>query len=201
MGVRVLKLLSDLLRRFQRRYVQTPQQVVRPAPITHNEAAVRLIDRTVINSPAYKDAQLRASRAGNTALIEKFGLALLDELQRRGIPMFPHCWYRSGAVQNELFKKGRTKAKAGQSAHNHGLAVDIVHFEKAWGLDKKEWAVVGQIGKEVARRLNLSVTWGGDWNFYDPAHWEIADWKAIAAGETAHLPVHVRNLLSPSRAG
>jgi hypothetical protein len=57
------------------------------------------------------------------------------------------------------------------------LAVDIISATKAWDLSKKQWDVIGCIGKEIARKRNLKIDWGGDWDFWDPAHWQIADWR------------------------
>jgi hypothetical protein len=96
-----------------------------------------------------------------------------------GIPMFGHNMVRTSAQQTELFVKGVSKAKAGKSPHNYGCAVDIVHSRKAWNLTKKEWGLIGHIGKDIAARNNIKIVWGGDWNFYDPAHWELKDWKAM----------------------
>lgn len=78
--------------------------------------------------------------------------------------------------QNRLYDEGVTKARAGNSPHNYGLAVDIVHGTKAWKIDDLEWTMLGQIGKEAARKANVKIEWGGDWSFYDPAHWQLKDW-------------------------
>jgi peptidoglycan L-alanyl-D-glutamate endopeptidase CwlK len=97
---------------------------------------------------------------------------------------------RTFKEQDELFAKGRTapgpvvtKAKAGLSMHNYGLAVDIVlivdkdgdgKFESAsWdvksdfdGDGKSDWQEVVTIFKQHG------WTWGGDWKFYDAPHFE-----------------------------
>lgn len=39
--------------------------------------------------------------------------------------------FRDGQRQDRLFAKGTSKARAGQSAHNHGLAVDMVPYVRA----------------------------------------------------------------------
>jgi hypothetical protein len=64
--------------------------------------------------------------------------------------------------------------------------VDIIHASRAWNLTKKEWDVLGSIGKEIARKRNLKMEWGGDWDgregrpkFYDPAHWQIKNWRDL----------------------
>ena len=79
------------------------------------------------------------------------------------------------------FAAGTTKARAWESPHNYGLAVDIIHGTKAWDLTRKQWEIVGHMGKEVAAQLGVKVVWGGDWKFYDPAHWELANWRDIGS--------------------
>jgi len=65
-------------------------------------------------------------------------------------------------------------------------AVDIIHATRGWNLTAKEWQVVGAIGHEIARKRNIDMEWGGDWdghdgrpNFYDPAHWQLKSWKTL----------------------
>ena len=99
--------------------------------------------------------------------------------------MFAHCVMRSKAEQHRLYQQGHSKALPGLSPHQHGLAVDIVHSTLAWELPKgpgekradKAWELIGVIGKEVAQGNGIDIVWGGDWKFWDPAHWEIANWK------------------------
>ena len=62
---------------------------------------------------------------------------------------------------------------------DYSAAVDIIHATRGWNLTKKEWDVVGAIGKELARKRNIDIEWGGDWKFYDPAHWQIKSWKTL----------------------
>jgi hypothetical protein len=79
--------------------------------------------------------------------------------------------------QNDLYEQGRSKAKGGNSPHQFGCAVDIVHATRYWQLSKKEWDIIGSIGKEIARKRHLKLDWGGDWDFYDPAHWQLKNWR------------------------
>ncbi|MBX8785568.1 M15 family metallopeptidase, partial [Ochrobactrum sp. GRS2] len=60
-----------------------------------------------------------------------------------------------------------------------GMAVDIIHGTKAYDLDRKAWSLLSHIGKEISVQAGIPVTWGGDWKFYDPAHWELKNWKAL----------------------
>lgn len=156
--------------------IEGPPVVLR-LPATHQAAAQALVNRERANGIALSNKALATSTEGADDDILRFSQAFLRDLRKRGIPFFPHCYYRDEETQNRLRKQGVSKARWGQSPHNFGMAVDIVHFGRYWDLTSTEWAVIGLIGKEVARRLNLKVTWGGDWKFYDPAHWELSDWK------------------------
>lgn len=177
--------LNRLIQRFWRRFAAPPTIAPAPRledtllrlPATHKEAAARLVDPLVVSTITYKNRLLKADRTGSDPVLLDFSLALLRELQKRNMPFFPHTYVRTNAEQEKLYANGVTKARAGQSPHNHGMAVDIVHFGRYWDLTKKEWDVIGLIGKEVARKRKIKITWGGDWKFYDPAHWELADWK------------------------
>lgn len=146
-------------------------------PGSHMAAAMGLTAFPVIASKAFRDREYRASTEGADPDLLRFAQAFTRDLKKRGYPFYIHTITRSKADQEAAFAKGVSKARFGQSPHNFGKAADIVHFGKGWNLTKKEWDVLGLIGKEVARRLNLKVTWGGDWKFYDPAHWELTDWK------------------------
>lgn len=180
--------IRRLLQRFIRlhtRPVTGVRQLADPLPpallpATHQAAAQSLVEMVVVQGIPYKNRTLRESRVGVAPDMLRFSLAFQKELQRRGMPFFVHDYVRTKEEQNALHKRGISKAKWGQSPHNFGMAADIVHFGKYWDLTKLQWDVIGLIGKEVARRCNIKVTWGGDWNFYDPAHWELADWKKRA---------------------
>lgn len=178
--------IKRIIQRLGRRKLRRPVPVLAVAPpravvpSTHQQAATSLVDRSRVMSIAHRNQLLKVSSDGAHPDIVDFARAFLKELDARGMPFFPHCYVRSAQEQDRLFKAGVTKARAGQSPHNHGLAVDIVHDGKYWDLSGKQWAVVGMIGKEVARRRNIKIEWGGDWRFYDPAHWQLADWKKYA---------------------
>lgn len=106
--------------------------------------------------------------------------------------------YRSAKEQNELYAQGRSKpgdvvtnAKAGQSYHNYGLAVDfvIIHNNKAdYDLsadnnrnDIPDWQELGELGKA------LGFEWGGDWDtFPDYPHLQMdfgLSIRQLAAGK------------------
>lgn len=167
-------------------------------PKDHVQAARTLVDMSTLNSSGYRKKLLFAPWERSHPDILEFERRFRKELQRRGIPMFAFEFYRSGERQDELKQQGRSKAGAGSSPHNYGCAVDIVHYPRFWDLTPKQWAVIGAIGKEVARKANIPISWGGEWNFYDPAHWELADWRLhreaqeLMAAQGIDIPVEDR---------
>lgn len=119
------------------------------------------------------------------------------------IPLYVHTAFRGRAEQQAVFAKGNSRARYGRSAHNIGEAVDIVHGTFHWDLRKSEWLFLRTIGDRVLDKLNAGVpkarrlvlNWGGDFkSIYDPAHWEIADYRnrlrPMSDAEPLHLTPH-----------
>lgn len=144
----------------------------------------------------YKEQQVRAPREGTHPHVLEFARKFIERAAKYDIPLFAHEFWREGARQNKLHAQGFSKARAGESAHNHGLAVDIIHGTRGWMDDvpeevsREHWAIVGALGLETARSMNLELNWGGnekDLRFpfrnesdtfrWDPAHWEVKDWR------------------------
>ena len=124
---------------------------------------------------------MRASRVGADPLIVEFERKFVKALKAYGIPFFAHEFVRDEARQNEFKERGVSRAAWGQSAHNFGCAVDIIHSTRGWQLSELEWNVIGLIGQETARKMNLKIKWGGDFkSLYDPAHWELEGWENVA---------------------
>lgn len=149
-------------------------------PKTYAEALRYLVNRPFLGTSRYRAQHWRAERNGAHEDILAFERAFIRRFRRLQVPMFAHCVVRTDAAQGRLFVQGRTKARPGQSPHNHGKAIDLVHGTKGWEIPKPCWDLIGHVGKEVAASLNIKVVWGGDWEFYDPAHWELADWRNYA---------------------
>lgn len=146
-----------------------------------------MTDRAFLASERYSDQQGRADRTGAHPDIIEFERKLIKRAAKLGVPLFAHAVTRGATEQNRLYVQGHTKARAGESPHNFGAAVDIIHGTKGWNLTRKQWEIVGHLGKELAASLGLRVKWGGDWKFYDPAHWELTDWREIRAEYSAGL--------------
>jgi len=111
---------------------------------------------------------------------------LVDEAGKIGIRVVITADYRSADEQNRLYEQGRTtegnivtNAKAGESYHNYGLAIDFALLDidgtVIWDMNydgngngKKDWNEVVEIAK------SLGYEWGGDWkNFKDYPHLQM----------------------------
>ena len=109
--------------------------------------------------------------------IQRFAAYLVEALRRRNIPMYVHTAYRTKKEQDAAFRRGVSNLQWPRAAHCQGMAVDIVHARYHWELTKQEWALIGKIGKDIAKKLNIPIEWGGDWQRpWDPAHWQLEYW-------------------------
>lgn len=143
-----------------------------------------MMDRNFCQSQRYGDQQMRARRDGAHEDILEFEKRFVRRMLKQDVPLFAFCVIRGEADQNADFVRGESNARWGQSAHNYGMAVDLIHGTKAWDLHPKSWALLGHIGKEIAAQAGIAVTWGGDWKrLWDPAHWELKEWKEQATEE------------------
>lgn len=147
-----------------------------------------MIDREFCLTERYKAQQLRALREGAHPDILEFEKRFITRLRKQGVPLFAVCLNRSASQQNSAFRRGYSKARAGQSAHNYGMAVDIIHGVKAYDLHRDAWRILSHIGKEVAVQAGIGIVSGADWKFWDPAHWELREWKTLSRGMTPWEP-------------
>ena len=90
---------------------------------------------------------------------------------------------RTAAQQDALYAQGRTtqghivtNAKAGQSMHNYGLAVDVVPYMSG-PTGALNWAVhTPQYQAMVVALKGQGLAWGGDWvHFPDSDHFQLPD--------------------------
>lgn len=114
----------------------------------------------------------------------------LEELAKQGIQADPTCGFRSFAVQNDLYAKGRTKpgpkvtnARGGSSPHNYGMARDYVPVLpklsggiwkriRIYGVKQAWWIKFGKAAKAAG------LEWGGTWKrILDRPHIQLPDWK------------------------
>ena len=96
---------------------------------------------------------------------------------QRGLDVKCICGLRSYAEQDALYAKGRTtagpkvtKAPAGHSMHNFGLAIDLGVFSrdgKTYHGDHPLYRELGPLGE------SLGFEWGGRWKFVDEPHYQF----------------------------
>ena len=91
--------------------------------------------------------------------------------------------HRSGEWQDELFRQGKSKLKAGESKHNFSpsLAVDIAPYPIDWNDSNRFYLLAGMMF-QAANELGVKLRWGADWNrnwdhtdqtWFDLPHFEL----------------------------
>lgn len=145
------------------------------------DALAGLVDRPFLATQRWQEQQQRAFREGAHPKVLKFEKAFIRRMKKAGIPMFAHTVVRTAQEQAYLVSQGVSKDSPDDGLWPHrGCAIDLVHSVKGWNMNEDEWKLIGHLGKEISAQMGLSMIWGGDWSFYDPAHWELKKWKTIA---------------------
>ena len=107
----------------------------------------------------------------------KIVLQVFERMQARGYPMALLEGYRSPERQDKLAASGAgvTNARAYQSKHQYGLAVDLApikdgHLQIS---ERDPWAMQAYLalGEEAER---AGLVWGGRWSFKDYGHVEVS---------------------------
>jgi peptidoglycan L-alanyl-D-glutamate endopeptidase CwlK len=129
---------------------------------------------------ARSDARLVLVHPVLASRVRQTARALLD----RGIAIEVVSGFRSYTEQTKLYAQGRTSpgkpvtdARAGESFHNFGLAVDVCPWRDGafdWNAPRAVWEQIGATAK--AHRL----AWGGDWKKPDLPHLEIRAGLSLA---------------------
>jgi hypothetical protein len=135
----------------------------------------------------------RADWAGTDQELKDFVRKFFNALRRADVPVYVHTAYRTPQLQEKLKSKGFSKVASGP--HQRGAAVDIVHAHYHWNCSNRFWDYMGAVGKQVINNNGYKIEWGGDWKFYDPAHWQLADWKKQPVVEQS-LPTFRRSPFS-----
>lgn len=140
-------------------------------------------NRPMLNTVKWQEQQWRAGRQGAHPTILEFERVFIERMAALGVPMFAHTVIRTYDEQLKLFHDGHSKDSPLDGLWPHKCAaVDIVHSVRAWDMHRTEWALVGHVGKELAKSRGWKLDWGGDWKFYDPAHWQLTGWQNAMAG-------------------
>lgn len=113
---------------------------------------------------------------------------LVELAAEKGITIKIISGLRSYEEQDELYAQGRTKpgkvvtkAKGGQSWHNHGCAFDVGVFEGSNYLgESPHYKTVGEIGESIG------LEWGGRWKFKDDPHFQDTNGQTLAQAQALH---------------
>ena len=107
-------------------------------------------------------------------LVKRQADKIVEEMKLLGHEVRIVEGYRSNERQAELYTQGRptgsivTNAKAGESFHNYGVAVDFVFRREGYNASQELWETLGAIGKKHG------FEWGGDWEkFTDRPHFQM----------------------------
>lgn len=134
---------------------------------------------TRVSLQSLLDRSVKRMGSGMNSVVKESALEMIRRAYKEGINVQITDGFRSFAEQTKLYNQGRTtpgqivtNARAGQSNHNYGLAVDFVLLSedgtKALYEVNSKWRRVAAIGK------SLGFEWGGDWtSFKDYPHLEM----------------------------
>jgi len=110
----------------------------------------------------------------------------LDSVAAAGIDLVVTCTLRTLDEQAALYAQGRTapgaivtNARPGTSAHNFGLALDVVPIVSGkpdWSGTSAVWQQVGSLG------VAAGLEWAGSpgFPFVEYAHFQVPNWRTIA---------------------
>lgn len=155
---------------------------------TYKQARAEMIDRDMIVSRRYQEQQWRALRIGAHPQIIDFMVMFIAKCKKLNIPIFASEVVRTAERQKQLFEQGFSDVQGAKAPHPYGCAVDLVHSVHGWNLSKKQWELLGTLGKELAKQRAIPIVWGGDWPpivdkvGWDPAHWQLKHWRQEMTG-------------------
>lgn len=128
------------------------------------------------------------------AKFETFLEAAQPILAKHGVTAEVISGLRSYAQQAALYAQGRskpgrivTKARAGSSWHNYGLAIDLGLFQNGVYLDEKKPAVADKVYAELGKlAVSQGIEWAGNWtSFTETPHFQYRPGiPSIAAAKT-----------------
>ncbi|GGD05486.1 peptidoglycan-binding protein [Pontibacillus salipaludis] len=129
--------------------------------------------------------------------VRQKAIYLIQQAYAEGINVQISSGHRSREHQQRLFEQGRTtsgnivtNAKAGQSVHNYGLAID--YFLTSEDGEESVWTINSDWKRVAAIAKSMGFSWGGDWSsFKDYPHLELTDgltWKDLSQGKR---PTHL----------
>lgn len=167
---------------------ETPDVEIRMAG-TMADALRGMVDKPFLMTQEHQEQHWRARREGAHPDIREFEKAVLRKYKKLGVPMFALYVVRTAEEQMDLYEKGTSRDSPADGLWPHKCcAVDLIHGAKAYKLTDEQWLLLGHVGHEVAKAKGIKVEWGGDWKKpgeklgWDPAHWQLANWKKLSEG-------------------
>lgn len=123
----------------------------------------------------YKRIIANNNPTGLKPRVERATEAVISEMKKKGHQVRLVQGFRSKAEQDKLYAQGRTSsgavvtnAKAGESLHNYGVAVDFVFVQEGYNASSLLWETLGEVG------TRQGFEWGGDWtSLVDKPHFEM----------------------------
>jgi peptidoglycan L-alanyl-D-glutamate endopeptidase CwlK len=85
------------------------------------------------------------------------------------------CGKRGKKAQDKAFNAGYSKVKYPHSKHNRhpdSLAIDATPSPLNWK-NIREFERLGNFIQGLAAGMDIEITWGGDWDWKDYAHYEL----------------------------
>jgi peptidoglycan L-alanyl-D-glutamate endopeptidase CwlK len=148
----------------------------RAGPETWRAIHERIVPKGAVSPQASVDDRSERSIATLRPEVQPYARALVHRTAMDGIRIKVISGLRSYEEQNDLYAQGRTKpgkvvtkARAGYSAHNFGIAFDVGVFEgSSYRGESQKYKAVGALG------LDLGLDWGGHWtSFRDEPHFQL----------------------------
>lgn len=108
-------------------------------------------------------------------LVVRKARAVINDMAEHNLPVMINEGFRTGTRQNDLYAQGRTKpgnivtnAKAGDSLHNYGVAVDFTFVNYGYNASETQWQQLGEVAE------SHGFEWGGRWaSFPDRPHCQL----------------------------
>jgi peptidoglycan LD-endopeptidase CwlK len=167
----------------------------RPGPETWGAIYERIVGPAPDATPLASNIALvdpRSEKVIATLLpqVQPIARALVQKAALGGIKIKIISGFRTYAEQDALYAQGRTaagdmvtKARAGYSNHNFGIAFDVGVFEgNTYLAESPKYKAVGVIG------MDLGLEWGGNWKtLVDQPHFQLRPAWAVAMTEKQML--------------
>jgi len=165
----------------------------------------RLAKPAFMRSASYAAQQHRADWQQCDPVMRLLAAKVVLRAGALGIPLYVHSAFRTKAEQDALLSRGVTKAPYPRSAHNIGEAFDLVHGVYHWELTQREWLFIHHLVQDELRKINAKlpkrnkreINWGGndgtpgDRFKWDPAHYELLDYRERIRKMPLAAPVHM----------